>query len=428
MSNMLVRRKPLNMIEQPQWPEIREGPPRFVKVKRTSKVDVGAIVMDADHYPELWGHAILTNSWNDNQTKYGTRPNHTLVVNKEFRPPVQDEEDIYPISRGKRPVVFGRINPGGGYVKAQNTSANQVDGWLKEDERVAEGSIAPTFESHVTFFEPSREPLLAKVMPDYSVNARDYHQTKDEINPPMHITLDAKMPPVVLSAGLEVPFGAGTPFEVADLKLKRNHPELSIDAGSNTLQVFTPRELPIYEYTLPRTEEITAGRGSMALTFPTFEYSLEQAGLSGGPISAGFESGYREYEMPIVPLIETPKLPAHQKGAGHKSTYSEPFEARKNYPEARRSMPSTGYYRIPDTAIGNKTPDDLGQARWKTRGKTGVSSGECNKATAGYGKMPARFVPTAPRFHPKSDAMRHHVWVPSQQPGNFSPDMATVGV
>lgn len=416
---MLSRKKPLNMMEQPQWPEIRKGPPRFVKVKRSSKVDVGAVSMDVDNYPETWGHAVLTRSKNDNQTKYGKRPNHTLVVNKEFRPPPQDLEDIMPISRTKRPTVFGRINPGGGYVKAQNTSLSQVDGWLREDDRVSHGSIAPTFESHISFFEPQREPVLSKVLPDYSVTARDYHSTRDEIQPPMHLTLTEKMQPIPVSAGFEAPFGAGTPFEVKDLALKRNHPELSVDAGSNALQVFTPHELPIYEYVLPRPGEITAGEAGRALSFEVFEHQLEDQILSGGPLSAGFESEYRAYETPIQPLIEKTNLPSHQKDAGFKTSYSEPPKAQKKYHEVRRILPSTRAYRIPNSAINSNSPEDMGKDRWKSKARKYVSAGECTKAESGFGKLPTRFSPSMPNFHRKSDAMRHHIHIPSKRPNSF---------
>ena len=419
MSVLYGRPKPLNMIEQPQWPEIRKGPPRFVKAKRTNKVDVGSVVMDADYYPETWGHAVLTNSWTDNKTKYGQRPNHTTVVNEEFRPPPEDLEDLLPISRSKRQVVFGRINPGGGYTKSQNTSLAQVDGWLKEDDRVVEGSIAPTFESNITFFEPEREPLLAKVLPDYSITAGEHHPTKDEINPPMHITLDESIPPVYVHAGFEAPFGAGTPFEVTDLKLERKQPELSVSSRGNTLPVFTPRELPIYEYTLPQPGEVTVREAARALTFPKMERDLEPVGPSlETPLTAGFESEYREFKAPKVKQVSESKLPAHQRGAGYSSSYSEPVKDRKHHPEARRNLPATGFYRLPEAQIGTRTPNDLGQGGWATRHQGKVTARECEKADPGLGKMPTRFVPTTPQFHQKSDAMRHHVQVPSSaRPG-----------
>lgn len=413
MSNLHGRRKPLNMLEQPQWPEIREGPPRFISARRSRNVDVGKVMMDFDQYPELWGHNILTNSWNDNQTKYGKRPNHTLVVNKEFRPPPQDLEDLLPISRDRRPVVFGRINPGGGYTHAQNTSLAQVDGWLKEDERVMDGSIAPTFESHITFFQPEREPLLSRVLPDHSISAGEHYPTRDEIQPPMNITLDPSIPPVPIHAGFEYPFGAGTPFEVSDLKLNRNLPEISLNAGGNTLPVFTPRELPIYEYTLPRIGEVTAGERSQALGFATFEYQLEEIGIHP-TLEAGFETPYRALERPIVSPIERPNLPARKVGSGRESKAGScPTPDQRRHPEVRRILPRTGFYQIPESAKGINSPKDFGRDEWRSREQNKVGSREMNRAQSGKGQMPYRFEPSSPHFQQKSDAMRHHVWVPS---------------
>lgn len=379
MSGGLYRRKVLNNLEQPQWPDIKKGPPRFVKSKRHSPVDVGRTVMDADKYPETWGYQVLTNS-KDITQKYGRRPHHTLVVDREFRPPPLGLEDTMPISRGRRPTVFGRINPGGGYFKAQNISANEVDGYLKEDERVSIGSLAPTYESPITFFEPSRQPVLARTLPSGgAVSAgRRAAQGKEVINVPSKVTITDKMVPIPVSAGFEYPFGAGGPFEVADVALERKHPALSIDAGSGTLQVFTPRELPIYEYTLPHVSERERARESaIALGFEIQERELRQTGTKRVKTDAGFESSYRSpIQADTLGLAvdrQTRSKPGRSgrvsagRGPSARTGYEETLPTRGYRVRDPNRVKDVGFYQIPEASSSS------GGQRTPTHGDVGIS-------------------------------------------------------
>jgi len=402
---MIGRRKPLNMIEGPQYPDIKKGPPRFVKSKRIAKVDVGAVGMDAEKYPELWGFQVLTNSKDDITQRYGRRPHHTIVVDREFRPPYEPLEDIQPISRGRRPVTFGRINPGGGYFKAQNISSNQVDGFLKEDERVKPGALAPTYESPITFFEPTRQPVLAKKLPSRSAKAGKGVRRRDNLNPPMHITLTESMIPVAKHAGFEYPFGAGTPFEVADIELHRKRPELSIDAGTGTLQIFTPHELPIYEYVMPYVDQETrAGEAAQALMFEIEDRSLKATGLKGkafGGANAGFESEYRDYELDYrtnerrSKLNQTQRTSSGRRAASELAEQSGPARARGH--QARRLPPTTGFYQVPAKASGTYSFDDKIAQDFR-KSKVGV---ECVGGKSGLGNLTSYYKPLnqGPSYH-----------------------------
>lgn len=421
MSGGLYRRKVLNNIEQPQWPDIKKGPPRFVKSKRYSPVDVGRTIMDSDKYPETWGYQVLTNS-KDITQKYGRRPHHTMVVNKEFRPPPVGLEDTMPISRGRRPTVFGRINPGGGYFKAQNTSANEVDGYLKEDERAVVGKLAPTYESPITFFEPTRQPALARTLPRSGPvsSGRRAVPGKEVINVPSNITLTENMPPVPVNAGFEYPFGAGGPFEVADVALERKHPALSIDAGSGTLQVFTPRELPIYEYTLPHvSERERLHEQARSISFEIQERKLRPTGLKGYSSDAGFETPYRSpiqadtLGMAIDRQTRPKPGKAGRVSAGRGPSAQGGFEAAQPTRGYRLRDDSrvvdVGFYQVPESASSGRRAPDRGSESIRRKQKMGTElsrGSELISTTTGtrLGFSSEEGYAQASRYHYRPDA------------------------
>jgi hypothetical protein len=415
MNSVPGRHKVLNQLEQPQWPEIRKGPPRWQSSKRTNKVDVGSVVMESDSYPETWGHAILTRSYTSGQDQYGRKPHHTMTVDEEFRPPTEQQEDLLPISRQKRPKVFGRINPGGGRTKAQNTSLNQVSGWLKEDERVVKGSIAPTFESPITFFEPPSQPDLSRVLPDYSVTAGEKHTPIISLNPPMNIVLAKNIPPTEFGAGFLPKYPAGTPLEFYDITLRKTLPEISFVVPSNQLPLFEAFETPLLENNLPPVS-YGAGISAKAVGFEKFEFSLEEVGLHPN-VDAGFETPLRINRELIdekhIDLQEN--RPVVSVGSGHRSTFSESPKEPKHL-EARRIAPRTGPYHIPNAAINDRKPIDTASEGKREYNRARIGN---YRQQSGFGPSPVRFKPSTPVWHPKSDAMRHHIEVPSQRPVTF---------
>lgn len=369
-------------------------------------------MMDVENSPELWSDAVLTRSYDDNQTKYGSFPNHTRVVNEEFRPPPEDLEDLLAISRTRRPTVWGRINPGGGYTKAQNTSLNNVDGWLKDDDRATVGSIEPTFESHITFFEAPEQLDLTKVLPSYSVSAGTKHSPRNEIQPPMNIELNDNHPSIPVHSGFKPPFGAGTPLQVKDMELQRKYPEYSVYSGEIPISVFTPHELPIAEYTLPRTEGLSAGHRGIALGFETLEYSLDERPAI--PVHSGFETGIRtnenlEAQREVARKTRnTPRnLPVHRAESGYRFAYSEaPTERRVT--ELKGTTVKPGPYQIPGRTPGLGSPQEA-QGVYKAypgARPERATAAETSRMGTGTSRLTERFEPARPVFHTKSDAMR----------------------
>ena len=64
-------KKPLNIIEGPMFPDIKETLPRFVDAKKHWTVDTGATILDTGHLDQTLNGAILAQSRSYNQTVYG---------------------------------------------------------------------------------------------------------------------------------------------------------------------------------------------------------------------------------------------------------------------------------------------------------------------------------------------------------------------
>lgn len=103
-------RKPLKMLENPISPEIKSGPPIFKDAGKHWEVGVD-VLREIEHYPNFYSYAVLKQPRNYNQTRYGVS-SHRTIVNAEFRPPVVNRLDQYPLSRVPvGTVTTARINP-----------------------------------------------------------------------------------------------------------------------------------------------------------------------------------------------------------------------------------------------------------------------------------------------------------------------------
>lgn len=193
-------KKPLNQLENPVYPDIKKGPPRFVWSRKHWTVDEGATLRDTEPYTQFIQPAILAQSRDYNQTVYG-KSSHKEIVNAEFRPPlISYYEDIAPLSRlpTKIHAIVPRTNPstaghdGGtsGYT-ARNQRHDDVEGALTD--RIG------TKEWRPTFFAPIERPEDNSVLPD----------------------LELKLPNISVSAGWNVPvFVAPKVQEDYDLQSK----------------------------------------------------------------------------------------------------------------------------------------------------------------------------------------------------------------
>lgn len=102
-------KRPLNTLENPVYPNIKKGPPRFINSRKHWVVDDTVISASV---PEDYAlqDAVLYQSRDQSRITYGVS-SHRDYVNEEFRPPIQTMEDLEPLSRLRRKTVWGRINP-----------------------------------------------------------------------------------------------------------------------------------------------------------------------------------------------------------------------------------------------------------------------------------------------------------------------------
>jgi len=151
-----VTKRPLNQLETPAYPIIQQGPPRMVNAKKHWTVDTGATLSDYSNDQRMYGDAVLYQRRNANQYTSDLISSHKEYVNLEFRPPLLDPYlDMYSLTRQpiKPPVV--RVNPNGGYYKAQiQVNDSNVEGYLQNKPKV--GAL------HSTFYRPSEGNMYGK--------------------------------------------------------------------------------------------------------------------------------------------------------------------------------------------------------------------------------------------------------------------------
>ena len=192
------------MIENPVYPDIKKGPPRFVWSRKHWNVDTGATLMATEPFTQMIENAVLAQSRDYNKTVYG-QSSHRDIVNAEFRPPlISYYEDIGPLNRvpTKIQALVPRINPttstdGGGtsgYL-SKNDRPSAIEGALTD--RVKKGDARPTF------YAPYEVPQDNSVLPD----------------------LEAKLPAISLNSGWVFDYRADlTPKEIELREKLSRHP------------------------------------------------------------------------------------------------------------------------------------------------------------------------------------------------------------
>ena len=277
-------KKPLNNIENPVYPDIKKGPPRFVWSRKHWDVDTGATIRNTEPYTQFIEPAILAQSRDYNKTVYG-QSSHKDIVNAAFRPPLQSYyEDIGPLSRVPATIetIIPHINPGtagheggtSGYT-ARNQRISNVDKALTD--RIKAGEWRPTF------YAPIEVPLDNSVLPDLEVklppisvhsgwNFPSYN-TQETPNIDLGeeklqaipiktgfnsgVTIDGPRgienyetydnhPRYSVTAGINTPAEMNAPIELENLELSRTLPEYSVSAGMNT-PIEIHGETPILE-------------------------------------------------------------------------------------------------------------------------------------------------------------------------------------
>ena len=219
-------KKPLNIIEGPMFPDIKQTLPRFVNAGKHWTVDTGATILDTGHLDQTLNGAILAQSRSYNQTVYGQSSSKD-VVNKNFRPPLLSQDDFLPLSRQPRKIVVPRINPSGvadSYF-TQNNRPGEIDSYLTD--RVKQGEWRPTFFAPITFPNDSNAivPDLELTLPHYTASAGINTPAKFDAPPQMPVLVGGREEfTLLLDSGVNIPVALdGDVVHDFDLPLKRPH-------------------------------------------------------------------------------------------------------------------------------------------------------------------------------------------------------------
>lgn len=327
-------KKPLNMLENPVYPDIKKGPPRFVWSRKHWNVDAGATMRDTEPYTQFIEPAVLAQSRSYNKTVYG-QSSHKDVVNAEFRPPlISPYEDLGPLTRIPATIhaIIPHINPGtaghgngtGGYT-AKNERASDIEGALTD--RIKAGEWRPTF------FAPMEVPRDNSILPDLeaklppiSVHAgwnipiftapqpQDIDLGDDKLGAvPMasgystDIKIDGpsayenydlydNRPSVSATAGVNTPFEINTPLPVETYTLSENRPQVSASAGMNTpMQIDAETQVEELLYNRPQVSASAGMNTPVQINAETRVDELE-AKLGETPINIlnpGSETGFK---------------------------------------------------------------------------------------------------------------------------------------
>jgi hypothetical protein len=265
-------KKPLNLLENPIYPDIKQGPPRFRSAGKHWRVDEGRTLIDGNQdIPDFATNSVLIQSRDYNrQHAYGVS-SHKDVVNLEFRPPLITMEDSLPLSRLPRPITVPRINPGTADDTStrythQNNRPSEIHSYMTD--RVKNDEWRPTFFCPIdtSLYDQSYDELeLKSNRPQVSATAGTRIPTvigdylDDEIggildeskatytrnnphNPYLsdietgldNLTLESNLPSISVSSGRNVPV---TPIFITsnnEVVLDYKRPQVSVTAGVKT--------------------------------------------------------------------------------------------------------------------------------------------------------------------------------------------------
>ncbi|HMP29274.1 MAG TPA: hypothetical protein PKD85_06725 [Saprospiraceae bacterium] len=358
-------KKPLNQLDNPIYPDIKKGPPRFKWTRKHWTVDEGRTQMQVEHIPQIQEAAVLAQSRDYNkQHAYGNFPKYTTFVNKEFRPPLIERDDLLPLSRVPRPVIIPRSNPGtafagGSAFAEQNMGLSQTESYLTD--RVKAGEIRPTFFAPISMPEDnSILPDLELTLPATSASAGYSFPTAMEgvsNNHMQNLELDYKSIPVASSAGRKMPaMDSYNAFE--DAQLEYNRPQVSAAAkeyyrskgmtpiefveefGYNRPQIaattsrsmysagMTPVDIENLEYNRPQISAASSksmyAKGLTPIDFSEdLEYNRPQTSVTSG--YAGYVESRNNNGVTPVELALEQKLAGTQGGVAT-ATYSSIYD------------------------------------------------------------------------------------------------------
>ena len=366
-------KKPLNAIENPIFPDIKKGPPRFVWSRKHWQVDPGAVMRDTEPYTHFYDDAVLAQSRDYNKTVYG-QSSHKDIVNANFRPPmISYYEDVGPLNRVPATIhaIIPHINPGtadhDGYA-AKNERNTDIVGALTD--RVSGGEWRPTF------YAPMEVPQDNSVLPDLeaklpSVSAHAGWEMDAYIAPApaqridledeglstpiftrqtTNIRLDGptgmenyetydNRPQVSASAGVNVPITIDGETPV-DYVLYDNRPQVSASAGMNT-PINIDSETPIAEL------EKKLGETPVSVLNPG---TADADGFRANAQDISNTDGYIQDNRPSYSYAVTPEIPTFrtQNVMSYKPHFMEKIQPEKTYGQISQSGGATPHMRATD--------------------------------------------------------------------------------
>lgn len=181
-------KKPLNMLESPVYPDIKQNPIQFKSSGKFWNVDVGKVILETEANTQLIENAVLSRSYRDNIDKYGQQSHQEKIT--VFRPPLQNSyEDFQALSRlpAQAYAIEGRINPS--TVTDNGTSAYKVN-----------NNAIPELNKHITdkiktdswfptYYDPIDLPLDNSILPDYETNIPTHSVFSGFVTP---VTIDSE--------------------------------------------------------------------------------------------------------------------------------------------------------------------------------------------------------------------------------------------
>ncbi len=319
-------KKPLNMLEAPIYPDIKQAYPEFKWSKKYWQVDVGQTLLDTESQTQIYGDAILAKSYRDNIDSYGQSSHQEKIT--VFRPPLQNSyEDFGPLNRlpVKLHAIVPRINPGttdsagGTTAYAANNMINQeVSRYITD--KVSNNSW------HSTYYGPIDTSLDNIVLPDLETTLPSYslysgYQTRafmDAPNPKSDWVIDRNNLPVSpVSAGYSFAFNADGDTRLNDLELIPTLPSHSVTAGINNL--------------ITHDAAVQSGDLILTRTLPTT------------PITSGFRSAHMfdgETQLTTIQLAEQLTTPLSILNPGSESGYQtriDSYTSPQNYIKIREN-------------------------------------------------------------------------------------------
>lgn len=248
-------KKPLNVIQGPLYPEIKQSLPRFVDAGKHWTVDTGATVRETEHMDQSLNGAVLAQSRAYNKTIYGESSSKD-VVNKNFRPPLLSQDDFLPLSRQPRKMVVPRINPGSvDSFFSQNNRPSAIESYLTD--RIKKGEWRPTFFCPITLPDDTNWvlPDLELTIPNYTASAGLNTLARIDAESADPILDREDLTALLLDAGRSLPIQVDGDV-VHPHNLPFNRPPYSAHAGMNTpaaldppsalTKLSPPRSLPQY--------------------------------------------------------------------------------------------------------------------------------------------------------------------------------------